>query len=398
MKRQIALWLAALTLLPATAALSSCNGEENGTGIETQRETENETESETETESDAASGNETPTESETETNEVGQPVTLALEFSADRELCSTGGSIVKRNGWASTDYMDIRAYYALSYTLAAKDKAYAVSFFDADKTFISGVGVGEGNDSHVYLTTQGSVIVPEGAVYARFLNTTNEAKPMEDASVVAYPDKATYEDYLADHAWDGKKVVCIGDSLTEGDYGLQVGVANVFYRNYPFFLSQQTGATTVNWGYSGATADSYQRQWLRMAEKSVEDADVVIIMLGTNLGLTGANAIAYKTIVTKVQESMKEGATLVLVTPPHATEMAGKPNYGYNGIATTAGEFVRVYAAEAGLPLIDAYVNSPIQEENEDIYQKNDGLHMCEEGYEAFAAFMVEELRKILDK
>ena len=38
------------------------------------------------------------------------------------------------------------------------------------------------------------------------------------------------------------KIACIGDSLTEGDYGVsgKVGIANVHKENYPSFLAKMT--------------------------------------------------------------------------------------------------------------------------------------------------------------
>ncbi len=397
MKRKIALWLAAALLLSAASTLSSCDkGEGNETISESESTSESTSTSESESTSESTSASASDSESESETDpEPSEPVNLALEFSKNRELFSAkDGSVIKSSGFASTDYMDITDYYALSYVLGTHKMAMSVVFFDADKNFISGVGQGEGNDLRVYLTTQGHVVIPEGAVYARFTNIVNTQQPMTDAAVIAYPTEAVYQAYLDAHPLANLKITCLGDSLTEGDYGLVVGQANVFYQNYPFYLSMQTGATTANYGCCGATSTSYLSQWV--PQVNVADSDVVILMLGSNLGLEGSYANSYKSIVEKVQAKMKDGAILVLVTPPHATEIVGKPNYGYNDNVLSAVEFVRAYAAETGLPLIDAYADSPIQEENEDIYQKNDGLHMCREGYEAFAAFMVEELEKIL--
>lgn len=338
---------------------------------------------------------------ESKYTEAGQtePDAIAIDLTFDQnDLRGTADAdiAVIYDDWASTDYVDVSEYYALSYVLAARDSVYGVSFFDEDRNFISGVAEGEGSDIFTIATTQGGVIIPEGAVYARFITYNGANDPMKDASVTGYPTRAGYEGWLASRPFSGLKIACLGDSLTEGDYGLQVGVANVFYRNYPFFLAELTGATTVNYGYCGATSSYYLSEY-DAGNVDVTDADVVILMLGTNLGLYGDLGNDYRLLVSEVQGDMKADAVLVLVTPPHATEDESKPNYGYHENVVSAVEFVRELAAEEGLSLIDAYADSPIQPENEEVYQANDGLHMCEAGYEAFAEFMAGELERILE-
>ncbi len=55
------------------------------------------------------------------------------------------------------------------------------------------------------------------------------------------------------------KIICMGDSLTEGDYGLpgQSGIANVQPESYPYFLAKHTGWTVVNAGHCGYRATDY---------------------------------------------------------------------------------------------------------------------------------------------
>ena len=47
------------------------------------------------------------------------------------------------------------------------------------------------------------------------------------------------------------KICCLGDSLTEGDYGVKgkSGIANVKKENYPYFLAQSTGWEVKNFGF-----------------------------------------------------------------------------------------------------------------------------------------------------
>ncbi|MBQ8813688.1 MAG: SGNH/GDSL hydrolase family protein [Lachnospiraceae bacterium] len=385
-----------LSVVISGLTLSGCLMNDGGEETLTANHTENHTEDHTE------EYTEDYTEDLAEGMSAAAPTADVLKLSFEhQELYTVENSVnnadrvITSDGWASTDYVDVSGYYALSYVLAARKDVCGVSFFDKDKQFIKGTAVGQGREEFTIATTQGSVIVPEGAVYARFITYNGDRDPMKDASVTGYRSKADYEAYLASRPFSGLKIACLGDSLTEGDYGLKVGVANVFYRNYPYYLAQLTGATTVNYGYCGITSSIYLEEY-RAGNVDVTDADVVILMLGTNLGLEGELGSAYEQLVNEVREDLKAEATLVLVTPPHATEDVTRPNYGYDQNVKSAVEFVRAFAAAEGLPLIDAYADSPIQPENEDKYQSHDGLHMNEAGYEAFAEFVAEELRKIL--
>ena len=72
------------------------------------------------------------------------------------------------------------------------------------------------------------------------------------------------------------KIICMGDSLTEGDYGLpgQSGIANVQPESYPYFLAKHTGWTVVNAGRCGYRATDYWN-YLQSGAVSVQDADAI---------------------------------------------------------------------------------------------------------------------------
>ncbi len=337
-------------------------------------------------------------------------VELTLNFTEDDLVASpygaaSEGTVITSEGWKTTDAMDVSAYAGLHVCLAARKTMQSVAFFDADKQYLSGIGTFSNDGiaerpyiSHPSVTTvQQFVRVPDGAAYARFLTYDGIHDPMQDAAVTAYTDEVAFSEAKASSGWlSGKKVVCMGDSLTEGDYGIAPCVANVHYRNYPFFLARLTGAETVNHGRCGANAHSYWDTLYKDGFVDVTDADIVLLMLGTNAGLRDGMADMYKHLVEHVRADMKPDATLVLITPPHATEDPRWCNCGFNANALGAAEFIRAYAPSVNLPLIDAYADSPIQPENEDQYQNKDGLHMCEAGLMAFAEFINGELKRIL--
>lgn len=116
------------------------------------------------------------------------------------------------------------------------------------------------------------------------------------------------------------KIVCIGDSLTEGDYGVfgKSGIADVRSKNYPFFLAQSAKAAVINHGH-----------------------------------------------------------------------------YGYAPQVEKAVEFVRAFAKEKQLPLIDVAACTEFSAEAESVMQPNDGLHFSEIGYRTLAAFIEQNLRRL---
>ena len=291
--------------------------------------------------------------------------------------------------WYSTDYIDVSSDYALVYNLAVHKYLYSVAFFDADRNFLSGE---YSMTVSRCATARALCAVPESAVYARFINFVSGSGSFFDYFVEGLESREDCDEYLRQHPRAGLKIALLGDSLTEGDQGTNTpGYSYMNYRNYPYYLSEILGCTAENFGKCGYTTESYLMCY--PSEVDVSDADVILVMLGTNAGMAGKSLQQrYRSLLKQIDKDKKEGAAVVLVTPPHATEIEGKVNYGYNPNVVSAAEYVRSYAASKGYLLIDAYADSPIQEKNEALYQPNDGLHMNSTGYEAFAGFIADRL------
>lgn len=192
-------------------------------------------------------------------------------------------------------------------------------------------------------------------------------------------------------------ISCIGDSLTEGDYGVKgkKGIANVHNENYPYFLSQIAGSNVRNLGKCGFNATTY-KNYYDGGNVNVGASDIIIIMLGTNGGLDPENDAQgnrdYKYIVDRCRTDAPK-AQIILCTPPHVTENPEYSNYGYAKQVENAVLFVRRFAKENGLKLIDA-ANCPyFTAENEDIMQPNDGLHFSETGYRRLAEYIASYLK-----
>lgn len=196
------------------------------------------------------------------------------------------------------------------------------------------------------------------------------------------------------------KIVCIGDSLTQGDYGIKGkrGIANVKEENYPYFLAQSTGWEVINCGKCGYRAGNYLKHY-EAGNVPVADADIIVILLGTN----GGNAPdkdtpdndAYKKLLSLLKQDAPK-ARVILCTPPHATSNPEFLSCGCMPQIREAAAFVRLLAKEGGYPLIDLLESPEFTDENEDIMQPNDGLHFGKEGYMTLARIIGEGIRKTL--
>lgn len=195
------------------------------------------------------------------------------------------------------------------------------------------------------------------------------------------------------------RICCIGDSLTEGDYGVfgKRGIANVHTENYPYFLKQSLGCEVFNYGKCGYTATSYLKHY-QDGKADITGADIILIMLGSNGGLNlkedAPGNTDFKTLISLVQKDAPQ-AKIVLITPPHVTENPEYSNCGYINNVLNAREFVKNLAVELNLLLIDLGNFEEFNEETEKIYQSNDGLHFNEEGYKVMADFIETELKKL---
>ena len=192
------------------------------------------------------------------------------------------------------------------------------------------------------------------------------------------------------------KISCIGDSLTEGDYGVKgkKGIANIHKENYPYFLKQLTGADVCNFGKCGFTSSDY-RKYYDDGNVDVKSSDIIIIMLGTNGGLDPKTETQgnrdYKYIVNKCRIDAPR-SKIILCTPPHVTENSEYSNYGYADQVRKSVEFVRKYASEADLKLIDTALCDDFNAKSEPIMQPNDGLHFGREGYKRLAEYIAKNL------
>ena len=194
-----------------------------------------------------------------------------------------------------------------------------------------------------------------------------------------------------------KIIVCIGDSLTEGDYGIKGkrGIANVQEKGYPYFLERIMDCEARNFGKCGYTSVNYLKYY-KEGNVKLCGADAIVVMLGTNGALdldadTQGNR-DYHELISLLRHDAPS-AKIYLCTPPHVTSNPEYSNCGYADKVAKAVNWVRAYAEKEGIALIDTANAPAFTAETEYIMQPNDGLHFGEEGYKALAEFIAEHIK-----
>ncbi len=195
-------------------------------------------------------------------------------------------------------------------------------------------------------------------------------------------------------------ISCIGDSLTEGDYGVfgKRGIPNVKAENYPFFLSRLLNCEVRNFGKCGYTAtmflNNYENNNIR-----VEGSDIIIVLLGTNGGLDLDDCECqgnkdYKMLISLCREHAPE-AQIIICTPPHVTSDPSLSGYGNAPKVQKSVDFVRAFADKENILMIDLASCPLFTAETESIMQSNDGVHFSEEGYKALAGYIAHWLKNM---
>jgi len=194
------------------------------------------------------------------------------------------------------------------------------------------------------------------------------------------------------------KIACIGDSLTEGDYGIfgKSGIANVHSENYPYFLSILTKSEVKNFGYCGYKSSDVLNKF-NNGEIDVSGCSIILIMLGTNGGQTetgkSVDDLAYLEIINQCKKQ-SSAAKIYLICPPYASSNPKWSNAGYLGRILDTEKFLHTIKPLINLPIINVYRDGPFKESTEEIYQNSDGLHLNKEGYKALADFIYLYIKK----
>lgn len=217
----------------------------------------------------------------------------------------------------------------------------------------------------------------------------------------------------------GKKVVFLGDSITQG-----VGVSSVENR-YTDVFARATGAVVSNYGISGtriakqkvpyfATENAmYERDFLLRVDEDINDDDVSLIVVfgGTNDFGHGDASLgsfyerdeytfygAMHLLINKLAERFPE-ARIVFMTPLHRIgendpcNHQGMPHAPLKDYVNAIREVCEYYS----VPVLDLYKDSGMQPAIE-VYKNHympDGLHPSDNGALRIASMLVEFVKTL---
>lgn len=332
-------------------------------------------------------------------NQTGFPVSSGIRygyiaswgFEPDNNWISTYGIPLVHNG------------SKISYRLYGYPDISVITFYDYNGNVLS--------DASVYATSQnaicGTIDVPAEATHVVFTSSANAEKrksaiiEMEVEAPVAISMKCL-SDAIEIKPQKIKKVCCVGDSLTEGvDYH-----DHVIIENYPYFLSGELGCTNVNYGKMGLTS----QEWWNTYKNSLafdSSMDVVLIMFGTNGGLTtntldtdvepynnpndyaNTSVGCYCKLIESIMSQTSNKTQIMLLTPPHTTYSEAQESTVVNSEAT-----IRAIAKRYALPVIDVLNESGLNKFNGSVFRPHDGCHFNAKGYHKLATFIASQIKK----
>lgn len=318
----------------------------------------------------------------------------------ENSVYTTSGIFSEFVGWYSTDYLDISELnHTESVFTTPYHTIYSISYWTEEKKFISGVRATIDSTSLMEF----KVDIPDNAKYYKICGML--ASYVDPIYVLKYIDifelKEKIESIIENDNNDLKdiyektslnsenillikniflsvifqNILCIGDSLTEGDYGsYPEGTVNLHEKNYPYFLSKITNAKVTNAGSSGASASSYFNNNLKEINTE-EKYDCIYILLGTNGGLTDTidsdtasgdyntytnQTGKYCAIIEWCKEKFPD-AKIFLINLPYNSRLEAWTEM-INDIIQKIGDKYRV-------PVVDIMRKSPFTRENGQIYR-----------------------------
>lgn len=187
---------------------------------------------------------------------------------------------------------------------------------------------------------------------------------------------------LCDPCFSQKKLIILGDSLTEG-YGVSKDSA------FPALLEEKIKASGKNWtvvnaGVTGSTTASAvgRLKWLLKAKP-----DIVLVILGGNDGLRGIKVTeSQKNLSTAIEMIQKENRRVIL------GGLYMPPNYGVEYTA----QFRKMYADLAkkySVPLIPFILDKVAGDPK---FNQSDGIHPNEKGHKIIAETVFLSLKEYL--
>ena len=338
------------------------------------------------------------------------------------------GSFQTFLGWYRTDYIPINQH---DYKIELNDVPYhtnanicEIAFYDSEKNLIQGfIGTSGTNlitktcslGSLTVTVVNGLIEVPANANYY-ILSKYNYGGLSSLSSTTIYSTQGALADIeqLKNKTYnyaDSISILCIGDSLTEGDYGSEpAGTKNVHLQNYPYYLQKYLKCNVHNFGKCGYTPITYWNNQISNIDFEILSPDVAVIMLGTNGSMTDSldtdvepyqnyNDYAntgvgdYCKIIEYIYEQTNGLCQIVLCTCPYV-DPSKRINYANS--VTISNNVIRKIAKKYHLPLIDVNEELGISKVNSNTFQPIDGLHMNQYGYSRLGTFIGSKLKSLI--
>lgn len=185
---------------------------------------------------------------------------------------------------------------------------------------------------------------------------------------------------------DLKKIVILGDSLTEG-----LGVAQS--SAFPALVQKRVDEKKLNWkvisaGSSGSTSASgpSRIKWI-VNPKNKERPDLILLLLGSNDGLRGLKPEdTKKNLKQTIELAQKEKIKIIL------GQLYMPPNYGKEYTEKFAQIFPEI-AKEDKIPLVGFLLDGVAGQANLNLA---DGIHPNEKGHIKVADNVFREIEKYL--
>jgi acyl-CoA thioesterase-1 len=179
-----------------------------------------------------------------------------------------------------------------------------------------------------------------------------------------------------------KKLVIIGDSLTEG-FGVRRELA------FPSLLQKKIDAAKKNWrvinsGISGSTSASAPS---RVTWHLKQKPELIILALGANDGLRGSSVKAMEENLNKAAELAKKAGVKIILAGIQVP-----PNYG-SAYATSFQEVFARVAQKSDIPLIPFLLEKVAGEKSLNL---DDGIHPNEKGHAVISETVFTAIQKYL--
>ena len=323
---------------------------------------------------------------EQSTPELETIQTLNLGTLEDGYINSASGAAVSGSSYKRTGFIHVQANkLKVAITFSVADVGFA--FYDSRKKYISGFDYTGYNVGDLK-----EVTVPENAYYFRYC-AINANVPLMLVLIPNYANAVSRIDTnpcfydVSSECRTFKKILCIGDSLTAGQFDYKEGGVTKEFNapeySYPTFLKALTGRDITNAGDAGETTVS----WYELhGQEDFSGHDACIIMLGRNDYVSGREttseqrATAFANIIAKVR----------LDNPQIPIFMATLINYYKGDAAETMNEDIRTAATANNCYLLDiaAYGRMVLAD---DAYS-----HCTAEGYYTLAEYFFRYISYIM--